>query len=751
LRAKYQPVIASFFYSAREGERETSHQHMLQTLLCEVLAHEAELYPHFQESYRRLRATSEGQITWSYNDLKGVFIRITSACEKTLQIYFLIDALDESDRTELLDVLLLLKNSSKASTCVIKILLASRPNEMISKALTGTFRVILEHENKQDIIALVNTKLAFLREPDDTSVFEWTSKYLNEHAQGVFLWVSLIAQELEHLAEGGYSELDVKDMVQKFPIELIDYYKRMIKQLAENGQHVVTEAREMLDWACYTERPLTAIEMRDIIAISSRPDRASTISVHTFETSKLRRLADVKKRIRRNCGDLLEIKKQRSLPQSPNDVQSVEIDSQDVVQLLHQTAREFLIRADKIAQPFNIDEKAANNTIGLICAHYIRLSFAIDEAPVNGSTLPRSVDRWTVDHHKQLLAHLETRPLLHYALKYLPYHLDRTARSSSPAWRLIDDYFHRANENLGFVWYYLQEWFERLEFSRMPVSSLEAMTEFRITGLVAGIKGRTLGAVQALSEVQRNLDHVDCYTDHTALQTAASCGDSATLVFLINNGASVNFHGGHFGTALQAAAYHGHNEVVTILLERGADPNSEAGFWSTAFLGAACSGHENIAKILLNHGSDTYFSPALLERLSSDPGQLDVVGRSSISVFSAIIGSDHTATLNVINSLALAYGKQGQWKKAETMQRRALKGYEEALGPEHPDTLISIKNLGLILERQGKYEEAEAMQRRALEVMERVLGTEHPDTLISMRKLGSILESQGKYKEAESM
>lgn len=561
---------------------------MLQTLLYEVMAHESRLYPQIQETYRRLRAASEGPITWSYSDLKDVFKSITSSSERFLQIFLLVDALDESNRTELLDVLLLLREGSKTSSCVIKIVLASRPNEMISKALSGAFHIIIEDENRRDIELLVDTKLVFLRDETDTSLFEWTSTYLKKHAQGVFLWVSLIAQDLERLAEGGYSEKEIKEMVRTFPIELVDYYKVIIKQLAESESNVVKEARMMLDWTCCTERPLTAMELRDIIAVPSSPECSTGISIQAFEAAKLRRLGDIGKRIRRNCGDLLEIKKQRDALQSPSKVhQSLDIDPHDVVQLLHQTVKEFLVRPDKIAHPFDIDMKSADSTIGLICARYIELSLMIDHAPDDGSTLPPSAQHWTLDHHDQLLEHIEARPLLHYALKYLPYHLRHSPRRESESWGVLDNYFRRAKESAGFAWYLLQEWFENLGFSKTAASSVDAATDFRITSLIIAIKYRRLGAIQVLSEIQRNIDYVDGTTHHTALQTAASCGDLSILKFLISNGASVNFHGGHFGTALQAAAYHGHGEAVEVLIENGADLNAEAGSWSTAFLAAS--------------------------------------------------------------------------------------------------------------------------------------------------------------------
>ena len=74
-----------------------------------------------------------------------------------------------------------------------------------------------------------------------------------------------------------------------------------------------------------------------------------------------------------------------------------------------------------------------------------------------------------------------------------------------------------------------------------------------------------------------------------------------------------------------------------------------------------------------------------------------------------------------------------------------------SLGAKHPDTLSSISNLRLVLERQGKYKEAEGMHRRALEGSKKVLGLEHPHMLTSVGNLESVLECQGKYEEAEAM
>jgi Tetratricopeptide repeat len=41
---------------------------------------------------------------------------------------------------------------------------------------------------------------------------------------------------------------------------------------------------------------------------------------------------------------------------------------------------------------------------------------------------------------------------------------------------------------------------------------------------------------------------------------------------------------------------------------------------------------------------------------------------------------------------------QGKYEKAETMNRRALKGHEKILGKKHSFTLISVSNLAAVLQ-----------------------------------------------------
>ncbi|KAK3620567.1 hypothetical protein LTR22_025543 [Elasticomyces elasticus] len=168
--------------------------------------------------------------------------------------------------------------------------------------------------------------------------------------------------------------------------------------------------------------------------------------------------------------------------------------------------------------------------------------------------------------------------------------------------------------------------------------------------------------------------------------------------------------------------------------------------------------HANLALDLkLNDGDGSLSLASVLFKAAwfmGEQGQYKVaeeMNRRALKGCEKTLGPQHPDTLTSINNLAKVLESQGKYEAAEEMNRRALKGREKALGSEHPSTLASVSNLAGVLEYQGKYEAAEEMNRRALKGREKVLGPEHPDTLTSVSNLAGILESQGKYEAAEEM
>jgi hypothetical protein len=92
-------VVAKFFYSYRNGERERNHSTMYQALLYEILLVDQTFFIHFQSPYRYLSALSNEEsrlITWPRHLLTQILRNCTNhPLPRT--IYLLVDALDESD------------------------------------------------------------------------------------------------------------------------------------------------------------------------------------------------------------------------------------------------------------------------------------------------------------------------------------------------------------------------------------------------------------------------------------------------------------------------------------------------------------------------------------------------------------------------------------------------------------------------------------------------------------------------------
>ncbi|KAH0157511.1 hypothetical protein KCU67_g7872, partial [Aureobasidium melanogenum] len=101
--------------------------------------------------------------------------------------------------------------------------------------------------------------------------------------------------------------------------------------------------------------------------------------------------------------------------------------------------------------------------------------------------------------------------------------------------------------------------------------------------------------------IARNADVKSSSNLGDALQAAAMKGHIQLVRLLLDNGANINAKGGIYGNALQAAAYHGHIDVVNLLLDDGADIFAD-GFTKDAFHAAVEGGRENVVTFLIRKG-----------------------------------------------------------------------------------------------------------------------------------------------------
>ena len=112
-------------------------------------------------------------------------------------------------------------------------------------------------------------------------------------------------------------------------------------------------------------------------------------------------------------------------------------------------------------------------------------------------------------------------------------------------------------------------------------------------------------------------------------------------------------------------------------------------------------------------------------------------------------GPHYRNTLRVTNLLATLLDQTQRGGDAEPLLRRNLHDCRTQLGPDDPVTLDAAERLGTLLWHLGKADEAETVLRKNVDDRSRVLTPEHPDTLRSIYLLSRVLRDTKKFADAE--
>ena len=213
-------IVASFYYSYREGERQTNHSNMLRSVLHDVLDQNEEFFFHFQRSYRQA-AKRGGQPQWSYDSLKKVLLSFPKNHPVKERLYLIVDAVDESDDAERYDIIELLRDlCSTKGPCIVKVFAASRPVVGLSGSSAMNIKTIrLQDVNHSDIVGFVESFLG--PELDlQQDVARRATDYIVQNSQGVFAWVRLVREELLKCARSGYTRTQSFAYLESLPTEL---------------------------------------------------------------------------------------------------------------------------------------------------------------------------------------------------------------------------------------------------------------------------------------------------------------------------------------------------------------------------------------------------------------------------------------------------------------------------------------------------------------------------------------------------
>ncbi|ORY16076.1 hypothetical protein BCR34DRAFT_584541 [Clohesyomyces aquaticus] len=202
-------------------------------------------------------------ISWSFEETVQVLIEL---CDLYPAVFFILDALDEVNPLNRLDLLDALLRVIEESQALVKVFISSRENMDIVARLEDTPNLrIGAKENTEDIAKFVHQQLkaanllngrlpAFLKEK--------IPETLIEDAQGMFRWVDLQIQSLRPLKVAG----DIEARLGRLPRTLQDSYFEIFERIQGSGEYAFKLAVFTFQWLLYARQP---IAMNDFALLST--------------------------------------------------------------------------------------------------------------------------------------------------------------------------------------------------------------------------------------------------------------------------------------------------------------------------------------------------------------------------------------------------------------------------------------------------------------------------------------------------
>lgn len=558
------------------------------------------------------------------------------------QVVCVLDALDEcSDdyRSFLVEAITTFYHGAKNASNVddqpkLKFLLTSRPYSHIYLDFhdvmkeTPTIHLSGDHESekiKDEIDHVIDVdipKLAATRGFDEEA-----TKYLVEKLRSVenrtYLWLSLIMEEIR-LSERPSNKRELNKIISNLPRSVIDAFDAILKrcrhpELARQLLHIILAARE----------PLAVDDMKIATALSS------DLGYRSYEEIGIERSDTFEMRIKNICGLMVTV-------------------DGGVVLLIHQTAKEFLLKDDDMSQScgtwqFSFSPLDSEILLAKICITL--LSFTCF------SKSPLTIDIDDADEaDKKVSQYAQDHAFLKYASMNWVDHTQDAKLDDDPKWVPSMLSLCRADSPMCRTWYTI---YQRAPECRLPwkMTSLNLAAEFKFTNVLA-----------SLLQSGENPNEPD---GHGATPLARSVRTSRRAVeLLLDAKADVNSHEWEepwyeeldetgskvdvkpfAGTPLTMAVLHGDAEMVQYLIDRGAEmdfpPSSHLTPLRAAYLMCSTTPEESeeLLRLLVRLGANVCFEtkdedmPVMITVL-----HLAAMGEDS-SLLQVLLGSE-TAEVN---------------------------------------------------------------------------------------------------------
>jgi WD40 repeat protein len=314
--------LCQYFFVRFEDKKKRSLSTMLRSLACQI----ARTLPTYAARIRQLEAAGSDLKSIDYRHIwQLMYKQSLFDLEAPYPLYWVLDGIEEADNPQLLFNILSELHSIHTP---LRILLVSRRTHEITTAAQKLskqidIRQISIDGNEDDFRRYVD------REMDPVGEDSYREQVITEilrRAQGNFLWVHLAVQKINECQ----TRMEVEDALKELPTGMETLYHRMASTIkAQPEGQDPTLGQRILSWATYAQRPLSAEELSDALGIDG--------------------LLEIHRTIGQLCGGF------------------VVVDHDGRVALIHETAREYLIRGQHEGVSLGLERKAANDKLFKRC------------------------------------------------------------------------------------------------------------------------------------------------------------------------------------------------------------------------------------------------------------------------------------------------------------------------------------------------------------------------------------------------
>ena len=243
--------------------------------------------------------------------------------------YWVIDALDEC--VKYAEFFTLLGKMETAFPLRILVTCRIMPEIQSQFSRFGKNAVSIEidlQDSMRDIEAYIKNRIEALPLDGSQEKQDLGNKILTKSG-GCFLWVHLVLHELSSV----YTDKSIWTVLDEIPEGMVPFYQRTVEIMSRNRRDVDI-AKAILLWTVYSVRPLRTLELQQALKLDIG---ANVLSI--------------KKTIEGLCGQL------------------VYVDKNDTVQIVHPTAREFLV--GNTTSEYAISKQKGHERLALSCLRYL--------------------------------------------------------------------------------------------------------------------------------------------------------------------------------------------------------------------------------------------------------------------------------------------------------------------------------------------------------------------------------------------